>query len=83
MHTMDGWGGLGGWGSGGGGRSPHEPLCQGFIPPDERGKFGVARHSLSSPFSDRDGCLSSLVMASVMNGLHRQGKKGKGGLVAL
>lgn len=64
-------------------RSHHEPPCQGFIPPDERGQFGVARHRPSSPFSDRDGCLSSPVMASVMNGLHCQGKKGKGGLGAL
>lgn len=64
-------------------RSRHEPPCQGFIPPDERGQFGVARHRPSSPFSDRDGCLSSPVMASVMNGLHCQGKKGKGGLGAL
>lgn len=37
---------------------------------------GTARRS---PFSDRDGCLSSPVMASVMNGLHCQGKKGKRG----
>lgn len=36
----------------------------------------TARHS---PFSDRDGCLSSPVMASVMNGLHCQGEKGKEG----
>lgn len=29
--------------------SRHEPLCQGFIPPDERGQFGVARHSPPQP----------------------------------
>lgn len=32
-----------------------------------------------SPIPDRDGCLSSPVMASLMNGLHCQEKKGKKG----
>ena len=41
---------------------------------------GAAR---CGPLSDWDGCLSSPVMASVMNGLHCRGNKGKGGLGAL
>lgn len=36
-----------------------------------------------SPIPDRDGCLSSPVMVSLMNGLHCQEKKGKRGLGAL
>jgi len=51
-------------------RSRHEPLCRGFIPPGERGQFGVARHR---PFFE----LSSHGL--VMNGLHCQGKQGKRG----